>query len=109
MQFAVITRALDRSSIPIPAQLMMVEKTFELLKSKADPRIKETYGFAGERAGILIIEANSGDEITEIVGSLPFFNLVQTEVHPLASIDSALTNIRQAQERFTQMTPAGVG
>jgi hypothetical protein len=109
MQFAVITRALDTSNLPVSAQLMMVEKTFELLKSKADPRIKETYGFAGERAGILIIEAGTGEEITEILGNLPFFGLIKTEIHAVASVESALSNVRQAQERFTQMTPAGVG
>ena len=109
MQFAVISRAQDSSNIPIPAQLMMVEKTFELLKSKADPRIKESYGFAGERAGILIVEAESGDELTEVLANLPFFNLTKNEIHPISSIDSALSSVRQAQARFTQMTPAGVG
>jgi muconolactone delta-isomerase len=109
MQFAVIARALDSSSIPVPVQLTLVQKTFELLKSRSDPRIKEIYGFAGERAGILIVEASSGEELQDVLSGLPYIPLVKTEIHPVASIDAALKTVTQLAERFTQLTPAGVG
>lgn len=109
MQFAVIARALDSSNIPVPVQLTLVKKTFELLQSKAEPRIKEIYGFAGERAGILIIEASSGDELQEVLNSLPYLPLVKTEIHPIGTIDAALATVTQVQQTFTQLTPAGVG
>ena len=107
MQFAVIMRATDSSSLPPQAQLALPKQTFEMLKSKPDPRIKAVYPFAGERAGVFIVETDTADELQEMLGGLPISPLVRAEVHPVATLQGVLKTLQQAEQRMAQMAPAG--
>ena len=109
MQFAVVMRALDNPGVPPPAAVQLAKKTFESIAAKQDPRIKQTFTFAGERAGILIIDVNSADELQDLVGSLPFAPITKAEIHPIASIDSALKTIQQVERQLADMMPVGAG
>jgi muconolactone delta-isomerase len=106
MQFAVIMRATDGSSLPPQAQLALPKQTFEMLTSRPDPRIRAVYPFAGERAGVFIIDADTGDELQDVIGGLPLSPLVRVEVHPVGTLQGALKTIEQAEQRLAQMAPA---
>lgn len=109
MEFLVIGRAIDSANVPPQAAIALGKQTFEMLKSKADPRVKAMYPFAGEKAGALIIEAKSGDELQDVLSNMPLSGISNFEVHPLATLDGVLKTI-QAQEQFiSAMKPAGVG
>src|SRR5215472_1262493 len=103
MQFAVIMRATDSTSLPPQAQVTLPKQTFEMLSSKPDPRIKAVYPFAGERAGLFIIDTNSGDELQEVLAALPLSPLATAEVHPLSTVQGVLRTMEQLEQRMSQM------
>ena len=107
MEFAVIVRAIDSPNLPPSVTLALAKATFQMLASKQDPRIKAAYPWAGERGGILIVDVKSGEELQELVGALPFFNIVKSEIHALGTFQGAIKLIEAAEQRVAQMTPAG--
>jgi len=107
MQFAVILRATDTSSLPPSMQVALPKQTFEMLSSKPDPRIKAFYPFAGERAGLFIIDTNTADELQEVIGALPISPVSRAEVHPITTVPAVLKTLKQAEQQVAQMAPAG--
>jgi muconolactone delta-isomerase len=107
MQFAVIIRATDSTNLPPQAQVTLPKQTFEMLSSRPDPRIKAVYPFAGERAGLFIIDASSGDELQEVLAALPLSPLAKAEVHPLSTVQGVLKTMEQLEQRVSQMATAG--
>jgi muconolactone delta-isomerase len=107
MQFAVIMRATDSTNLPPQALLALPKETFEMLASRADPRIKAVYPFAGERAGVFIMETDTADELQELIGGLPLSPIVKAEVHPITSVQGVLKTLQQTEQRMSQANPAG--
>jgi hypothetical protein len=107
VQFAVIMRATDTSSLPPQVQVSLPKQTFEMLASGKDQRIKAIYPFAGERAAVFIIDTNSADELQEVIGALPLSPVVRAEVHPITTVQGVLKTLQQAEQRMAQMAPAG--
>jgi muconolactone delta-isomerase len=108
VEFVVIARAVESSNVPPQATIALAKQTFQMLKANKESRIKAMYGFAGERAGVMIIEAKSGDELQEVIGNLPLSGISTFEIHAVGSIDSVLKNLEIAEQRVAAMTPAGV-
>jgi muconolactone delta-isomerase len=108
MEFIVIGRAIDSANVPPEVAIALGKQTFQMLKAKQDPRVKALYPFAGEKAGALIIEAKSGDELQEVLSSLPLSAVSNFEVHPLATLDGVLKTIEAQEKLASSMTPAGV-
>jgi muconolactone delta-isomerase len=108
MEFVVITRALDSSNVPPAVAISLAKQTFQQFASNKDSRIKAVYPFAGERAGVLIVDVKSGEELQELLGSLPFSGISKTEIHPIGSVQSALKTMEEAEKRVAAMTPVGV-
>ena len=108
MEFVVINRALDSTNVPPAAVIALAKQTFQMFASNQDPRIKAVYPFAGERAGLLIVEVKSGDELQEVLSSLPLAGISKAEIHPVGSVQSALKSMDVAEKRIAAMTPAGV-
>jgi muconolactone delta-isomerase len=107
MDFVVISRAVDSVNVPPQATIALAKQTFQMAKANKEPRIKAMYPFAGERAGVLIVEAKSADELQEILGNLPLAGISSNEIHPISSVDSMLKSIEMAEQRMAAM-PAGV-
>ncbi len=107
MQFAVIMRATETSSHPPHVQLTLPKRTFEMLTSKQDPRIKAIYPFAGERAGVFIIDVDTGDELQDLIGGLPLAPLATAEIHAVGSLQGWLKTIEQWEQHLAQLAPAG--
>ncbi len=106
MQFAVIVRAIDSPNLPPPVAMGLAKRTFQILASRQEPRIVANYPFAGERAGIFIVDVNSGEELQEVIGKLPFAGIVKAEVHPIGSMEASIRTIEEAERRFAEMAPA---
>lgn len=107
MEFVVIARAVDSANVPPQVQIALAKQTFQMLKANKDSRIKTMYGFAGERAGIMIVEAKSGDELNEVIGNLPLSGISTFEIHAVGTVDSVLKNLEIAEQRVASMAPAG--
>jgi muconolactone delta-isomerase len=109
MQFAVITHALDSANVPPQVAVGLAKQTFQMLSSNPDPRIKSVYPFAGQRAAILIVDVKSGEELQELISSLPLFGISKSEIHAIGSVQSALKSIEDAERRILAMAPAAAG
>jgi len=108
MQFLVLLRGLESPVAPPPQEIALVKETFEGFAAGRDPRIKAVYPFAGERAGALLIEANSGEEVTEIIGALPFARLTKAEPHIVSTVRATLDVLKIAEQRMAALAPAGI-
>jgi muconolactone delta-isomerase len=106
MQFLVLTKAAATGNVPPQATLQMVRQTFESIVEKREPRIKQAFSFAGQRAGAFVIEAGSAEELSDVVSDMPFSGVVDVTIHPLTTIEQALKTIKKAEQRASQMAPA---
>jgi muconolactone delta-isomerase len=109
MQFVVIARAVDSTNLPPPVAVTLAHKTFELFASGQERRIKAIHPFAGQRAGLLIVEVQSGDELQELIASLPFAPIVSTEIHPIGTVEGVLKTTEQVQRQMAELAPATGG
>ena len=67
----------------------MIRRSLEALSNMADE--KKTGGvFAGQRAGVLILDVSSHEEVGRFFGSLPFFSRIKWNVTPLQSYRSTI-------------------
>src|SRR5438067_13560824 len=107
MEFVVIARAIDSPSVPPQAAVSLAKQTYQQFASNQDSRIKAIYPFAGERAGLLIVDVKSGDELQDLLGSLPVAGITKTEIHPTGTVQRALKTIDAAERRTASVTPAG--
>ena len=107
MEFVVISRAVDSTNVPPQATIALVKQTFQMAKANKEPRLKAIYPFAGERAGVMIVEAKSGEELQEILGNLPLSGISTNEVHAISTVESVLKTLDTAEQRVAAMTPAG--
>lgn len=108
MEFVAIIRAVESSNVPPQVAIGLAKQTFQQFASNKDPRIKAMYGFAGERAGVLILDVKSGEELQEVISSLPFSGITTAEIHPVSSVQTTLKTIEEIERRMASMMPAGV-
>jgi len=105
MQFLVLTKA-GNTTMPPQVMLQLVRQTFESFIEKREPRIKQYFPFAGERAGAFIVEAGSAEELSDVITDLPYSGVVDVTIHPLTTIEQSLKTIKKAEQRAAQMAPA---
>jgi len=106
MQFAVLSRAVDNPNLPPQVTVKLARDTFELLASGRERRITAAYPFAGQRAGLLIADVDSGEELQDLIASLPFAPIVTFEIHPIGTLQGVLKTLEQAQRRMAEMASA---
>ena len=105
MQFLVLTKA-GNTTMPPQVMLQLVRQTFESFIEKREPRIKQAFSFAGQRAGAFVIEAGSAEELSDVVSELPFSGIVDVSIHALTSVEQSLKTVKKAEQRVAQMAPA---
>jgi muconolactone delta-isomerase len=108
MQFLVLTKAAT-TNLPPQVTLQLVRQTFEMAIEKREPRIKQAFSFAGERAGAFVVEVGSAEELSDVISDLPFSGIVDVTIHALTTLEQSLKTIKKAEQRVAQMTPATMG
>src|SRR5256712_12132362 len=106
MQFLVVTKASANPGVPVPVTTQLVRKTFEMLLEKRDPRIKQSWSFAGERAGAMIVAVGSAEELSDVIASLPFSGITDVSIHALTPPEQALKTLQQAEDPPAPTAPA---
>lgn len=101
MQFVVIERTVEGTGIPPLEQVSMVRAGLEVI-ARGNPKIKAAYPFADINGGCLIVEVDSGDELNELLSTLPFSALSKYEVHPTATIEGMSRVLANAQQMMAQ-------
>ncbi len=94
MKFLVIGENVDTGPLLPPDQTAdVIERTaVPSLKMLAEMEQQGTITggvFAGERAGCAVVEADSAEELGQLLTSLPFWGLLKWNVRPLQSYMSA--------------------
>src|SRR5262249_33761567 len=105
MQFLVDVRRIESPQVPAQVEIAFAKATFQQFAQHAEPRITAVYPYPGERALSLIIEAGSGEELSEVLTKLPLFPVLQLAIHPLTSVEQALRAIDDAEAMLAQMGP----
>lgn len=85
MQFIVTGRAIDGLPLPPEVALGAYQATFSLLASGADPRIKGVWPHADERATTFLIEADTAEQLSETLTSLPGYMLSTWDAHAVTT------------------------
>ena len=57
-------------------------------------------GYTAARGGVFMIDADSSEEVDQLVASLPYWGLVRVEVKPLISTSSLLERGRGVNQRL---------
>ncbi len=63
--------------------------------------------FPGERAGAMVMEADSAEEVGQLLGSLPFWGQMKWDVRALQSISSTVERERGILEQAQAMLGQG--
>lgn len=107
MQFIVTGRAIESSGLPPQQELAMIKATWEVLKNRTNPKIKVVYPHADERAATLVIEVDSADDLTRVLGSLPgFVRLTKLDAHPVTTPETVLGVLAEAERAMAGMVAA---
>ena len=107
MQFVVDIRRMETPQGPPEMEIALAKQTFQQFASgQADPRIKAVYPYSGERAATLIVEADSGEDLDEVMGRLPVFPVCEIHYHPVTSVQATLQRIDEAEQQLQAMTGA---
>ncbi len=108
LKFLVIGKAIEYGGPVNPAEAAMLFEnvilpSIELSKEWEDKKMVVGGLFAGQRAGVLIIEASTGEELSSWLRRLPFWSLNTWEIIPLQSFESGVENVKQQLANVKKM------
>jgi len=108
MKFLLIGRDIGFTTPVPPGQLASILENVYLPSFQALQKWqndgKATGGFfAAQRAGAVILEAASGEELASKMTALPFWGALNWEVIPLQSYDSGVEDIKKQIATLKQM------
>ena len=108
MKFLVIGRDIGYGGPVDPAQVAgIVEnvyiRSFQTIEKWEKEGKAIGGGFAGQRSGAFIIEASSAEELSGKLRSLPFWAVVNWEVHPLQTFHSIIEDSEHQVASLKQM------
>src|SRR5712692_863657 len=93
-----------RDSVPFPPEAIagILAGQRDFIREKiTDGTFDAAYGFPQGGGGIAIVNADSAEELSDILTSSPVFAIAEQTVLPLAEIDVTLGNSIQAMQRAT--------
>jgi hypothetical protein len=100
LKFLVIGKAIEYGGPVNPADAAVLFEnvilpSIEMSKDWVDKKMAVGGLFAGQRAGVLIIDAATGEELSSWLQRLPFWGLNTWEIIPLQSFESGVENVKQ--------------
>lgn len=100
MKYLVTVKRRDSVSLPPEAISGILSAQRDWIRDRvADGTFDLAYGFPQGGGGIAIVNADSGEELSEILASTPVFGIADQSVQPLAELDVTLGNAIQALQR----------
>ncbi len=104
MLFLVIVRATPGfPTMPPQQQLAALKAGMEMWASS--PKLKAMYGFAGEKGGCAIVDADSAAELNSEVLVNPAAGLYDFEVHALTTTQEMMATVAEMEKLMAQMAP----
>ncbi len=114
MKFLVIGKGIEYGGPMSPQDFIMAAEnvylpSIQVIKQWEDNK-KIVGGLpAGQRAGVMIIESASAEELAEKLQSLPFWAVNTWEVIPLQSFESGVENVKRQianAKKMAEMMPS---
>jgi hypothetical protein len=108
LKFLVIGKAVEYGGPVNPADAAMLFEnvilpSIEMSKEWEDKKIVVGGLFAGQRAGVIIIEASTGEELSSWLQRLPFWGLNTWEIIPLQSFQSGVEDVKKQLANVKKM------
>jgi muconolactone delta-isomerase len=103
MQYLVTMEALETGLLP-PQQVAQIIENQIIPSLEACGKLCEEKKIlaggvlTGRRAGAVIVEAASNEELNRLLGSLPFWGMMKVDVTPMVSFDEQVEQARQQLE-----------
>ncbi len=99
MKFLVIGKGIDYGGPMDPTYFVMsAEKmilpSIEMMKDWEEKKVIVGGLYAGQRAGVIIVEAASGEELSSWLQRLPFWAQNTWEIIPLQSFQSGIEDVK---------------
>lgn len=103
LTYLVKGEAVELGPIPPQQMIQLMEQVFipsheMIVKLEKEGKILAGGLFVGQKAGTLIIEAESHDEVDKLLQSLPMWGLVKFKVIPLQSFEDRISVMRKSLE-----------
>jgi hypothetical protein len=100
LKFLVIGKSIDYGGPVDPTNFAMFSEnvilpSIEILKDWEEKKMVLGGLFAGQRAGVIIIEAASGEDLSSWMQRLPFWAQNTWEVIPLQSFQSGVEDVKR--------------
>lgn len=109
LKFLIIGKAVDYGGPANPADVAMIFEnlilpSIEMAKEWEDKKKVVGGLFAGQRAGVFIAEASTGEELSSWLQRLPFWSLNTWEIVPLQSFASGVENVKEQLANVKKMS-----
>jgi len=98
-----------RQNPPIPKEqwLGRVAATWEVIKQlEGNGKVLGGGAFIGQRAGCVIVDVDSNEELSDMLNRLPIFAHLEWEVVPLIAADRALESAKWALQQLSMSSRA---
>jgi muconolactone delta-isomerase len=107
MKFLTITKIKDTAStVPPSVMRPLMEATLNVMNQEMKAgRILEAYFMAGSGRSMVIAEAKSGEEIVQMIMTLPIAGFMDFETYPLANFSESLKAEIEALKVAEKMFP----
>jgi hypothetical protein len=100
LKFLVIGKGIDYGGPINPADFAMFSEyvilpSIQMVKDWEDKGKVVGGLFAGQRAGVIIVEASSGEELSAMLQTLPFWGQNTWEITPLQTFQSGTEDVKR--------------
>jgi hypothetical protein len=108
LRFLVIGKSIEYGGPVNPADAVMLFEnvilpSIEMSKEWEEKKMVVGGLYAGQRAGVLIIEASTGEELSSWLQRLPFWSLNTWEIIPLQSFQSGVEDVKKQLVNMKKM------
>jgi hypothetical protein len=108
LKFLVIGKAIEYGGPANPSDVAMIFEnvilpSIEMARDWVDKKMVVGGLFAGQRAGVMILDAPNGEELSSWLQHLPFWSLNTWEIIPLQSFESGVENVKQQLANVKKM------
>ncbi|MCW4020506.1 MAG: muconolactone Delta-isomerase family protein [Candidatus Bathyarchaeota archaeon] len=94
MKFLILQRI--RGEVPVEAWAKLLPAQFKYLdKLEREGKVEVSYHLIGQQGNLLIVDVDSDDELSKIVGEDPLFFHSQREVYPLTTRETHKKQLKQ--------------
>ena len=104
MLFFVRAELRERPNLPREQWLGMTASTWEVIKQlEASGKVIAGGAFVGQRAGCVIADVESNEELAELLNRLPVFAYLEWEVVPMIPAERALDGAKWALQQLSMV------